>query len=168
MKTKTFITLFLLLSINAFSQEIEKIDISDNLEQLFINQDNDFGSIAESTVEKLFVDNLNIYVFELTYNDKVIYRESIKKSNPQSRDVETFMNTIRFKYDISIDDKLISDADKLNLLESYNNKIVKTSNSSFFKMKNFEILKKDYKQNKLIINHPLENMTIRIYKLAYN
>lgn len=168
MKTQIFITLFLLLTINAFPQKIEETNITENLEQLFINRDNDFGGIAESTIEKLFDDNLNIYVFELTYHDKVIYRESIKKNTPQGRDLATFKNGIRFKYDISIDEKLISDSDKLKLLENYNNKIVRTSNSSFLQMKNFEIIKNDRKQQKWRPNHPLENMTIKIYKLGYN
>lgn len=58
-----------------YSQELKKTLINDNLDELFINKDNPFGSIPTKTVEKYFIESSKLYFFEVVYNGKVIFRE---------------------------------------------------------------------------------------------
>ena len=124
----TFIALSLFLSSlisTVYGQGVTKTLINDYLDELFINKDNPFGNIPAKTVEKYFSESPKIYYFEIVYNDKVIHREGISKSIPQSRDSETMANQFRFKYNnIYLDASLINDSDKLKLLESRKNKLI--------------------------------------------
>lgn len=98
----------------------------------------------------------------------MIYREGIKKTILQSRDSETMANQFRFKYNkIYLDASLISDSDKLRLLESYTNKIIDISGKKMLALNDFEIIIMDYKKSKYVVNNPLDNMIINIYKAEF-
>lgn len=151
-----------------YSQELKKTLINDNLDELFINKDNPFGSIPTKTVEKYFIESSKLYFFEVVYNGKVIFREGVKKSIPQSRDSETMSNQFRFKYDnIYLNASEISDSDKIKLLESYKNRIVDISGQKLLYLGDYQIVKKDINKNKFVIVNPLENMQIKIYKIEF-
>jgi len=138
------------------------------LDELFINKDNPYGKIPEKAVDLYFDDIPRIYYFEIEYNDNMIFREVIKKSVPQSTDMEIMTNQFRFKYNkIYLDASLINDSDKLKLLESYMNKIIDVAGKKMINLKDFEIIKNDYKQKKYVVNNPLENMKIKIYKVEF-
>lgn len=169
MKNLIFASLLLALSIsNLYSQNLTKTLINDNLDELFINKDNPFGSIPTKTVEKYFVESSKLYFFEIIYNGKLMFREVIKKTIPQSRDSETMENQFRFKYDnIYLDATEINDSDKIKLLESYKNKIVDISGNKLLHLGDCQIIKKDYGKNKFVILNPLENMQIKIFKIEF-
>ncbi|QIG88575.1 hypothetical protein G6R40_02365 [Chryseobacterium sp. POL2] len=151
---------------NYYSQDLKKTLINDNLDELFINKDNPFGSIPIKTVEKYFSESSKLYFFEIVYNGKVIFREGVKKSIPQSRDSETMSNQFRFNYDsIYLNASEISDSDKIKLLESYKNRIVDISGQKLLYLGDYQIVKKDINKNKFVIVNPLENMQIKIYKI---
>ena len=77
-------------------------------------------------------------------------------------------NQFRFKYNkIYLDASLISDSDKLRLLESYKNKIIDISGKKMIALNDFEIIIMDYKQSKYVVNNPLDNMVINIYKAEF-
>lgn len=158
----------LLTASNFYSQELNKTLINDNLEELFINKDNPFGPIPVKTVEKYFEECPKVYFFEIEYNGKVIFREGIKKTIPQSRDSETMSTQLRYTYNnIYLDASEINDSDKLKLLESYKNKIVDISGKSLLNLNEYQIIKKDYGKNQFVIMNPLKNMKINIYKIDF-
>jgi len=167
-------TVFMLLTLSLFVPEIHAqaptvTSIKNNLNELFINKDNPYGEIPEKTVFNYLNETSKIYFFEIVYNNNVIYREGIKKTIPQSRDSETMANQFRFKYNkIYLDASLISDSDKLRLLESYKNKIIDISGKKMIALNDFEIIIMDYKQSKYVVNNPLDNMVINIYKAEFN
>ena len=166
MITKFITILFFLGSASIlFAQDVTRTLISNDISQLFINGSNPYGKIPASTVEKYFSENSKLYFFEIKYNNVVVYREGIKKSIPQSTDLETMRNQSRFKYDILIDASLFTDADKLKLLEFYKNKIVDIAQKKLISLKDFEIIKKNYSNGTYEISRPLENMEINIYKI---
>ena len=168
---KKLIFTFLVFSFsitNYYSQELKKTLINDNLDELFINKDNPYGSIPIKTVEKYFYDSSKLYFFEIVYNGKIIFREGITKSIPQSRDSEIMSYQFRFNYDnIYLDASEITDADKIKLLESYKNRIVDISGKKLLYLGNYQIVKKDIDKNKFVIVNPLENMQIKIYKIEF-
>ncbi len=166
-------TVFMLLTLSFFVPEIHAQTptvtlIQNNLDELFINKDNPYGEIPEKTVDYYLNETSKIYFFEIVYNNNVIYREGIKKTIPQSRDSETMANQFRFKYNnIYLDASLISDSDKLRLLESYTNKIIDISGKKMLALNDFEIIIMDYKKSKYVVNNPLDNMIINIYKAEF-
>ncbi len=167
-------TVFMLLTLSFFVSKIHAQTptvkpIQNNLDELFINKDNPYGEIPGKTVDNYLNETSKIYFFEIVYNNNVIYREGIKKTIPQSRDSETMANQFRFKYNkIYLDASLISDSDKLRLLESYKNKIIDISGKKMIALNDFEIIIMDYKQSKYVVNNPLDNMVINIYKTEFN
>lgn len=167
----TFLPLLIIIFAisTSYAQNGTKTLINDKLDELFINKDNPYGEIPAKTVDKLLVENSNIYFFEIVYNDRVLFREGIDKSIPRSKDSEIMANQFRFKYDrIYLDADLISDADKLKLLESYKNKIVDIAGKKLIELKDLTIIEKDYKMDKFVILNPLESMKINIYKFSFN
>ncbi|WEK71202.1 MAG: hypothetical protein P0Y62_06490 [Candidatus Chryseobacterium colombiense] len=163
------VSLFLTsLFTTAYGQAISKTLINDNLDQLFINKDNPFGDIPAKTVDKYFAETSSIYYFEIVYNGKVIYRESIRKSIPQSRDSETVANQFRFKYsNIYLDASVINESDQQKLLQSRKNEIKEIAKKKFISLNDYQILKKDHSSNKYVILNPLETMKINIYKIDF-
>lgn len=162
-----FTLIFLLNLTKTYSQEIIETQITDNFDELFINKDSPFSSISDKTVNLYFNDAKNLYYFQIEYNGKSIYREGIKKSSPINRASSPFRDKDRFKYKIYLDASLISDSDKLILLESYTNKIIDISGKKIIVLGNYEIIKADYYKNKYSINNLLENMKVNIYKVEF-
>ncbi len=163
------ISLFLSsLTVTAYGQTLNKTIINDNLDQLFINKDNPFGEIQVKTVDKYFAETSSLYYFEIVYDGKVIYREGIRKSIPQSRDSETMANQFRFKYNnIYLDASVISEQDQQKLLQSRKNELKEIAKKKFISLNDYQIVKKDYSSNKYVILNPLENMKINIYKIDF-
>lgn len=166
-------TVFMLLTLSPFVPEIHAqtptvTSIQNNLDELFINKDNPYGEIPEKTVDNYLNETSKIYFCEIVYNNSVIYREGIKKTIPQSRDSETMANQFRFKYNkIYLDASLINESDKLRLLEYYTNKIIDISGKKMLALNDFEIIIMDYKKSKYVVNNPLDNMIINIYKAEF-
>ena len=151
-----------------YSQEIVKTEITNNLDELFINEGNPYGKIPSEVVDKYFNEvSKNLYFYEIEYNGKVIYREGIKKSIPQSRDSEIVTNMFRLKFDILLNAAEISDSDKLILLESFNNSLVDISGKKVLALSDLKIIDKDYRLDKFVALNPLENMIIKIYKIKF-
>lgn len=171
-KIKTIAILIILTSLlnfsELYSQELHSTEITANLNELFINRDNTYGEIPEKTVELYFNNMPNIYYFDIEYNGKVLFREMIRKTVPQSTNVEIMNNLFRFTYNkIYLDASLISDSDKLKLLESYTNKIVDIAGKKLINLGDFKIVVQDYKEDKYVVNNLLENMHIKIYKVKF-
>lgn len=169
LKFLTFLALTLFFNLyNVHSQELQISEITDNLDELFINKDNPYRKIPEKAVD-LYIDDISrIYYFQIEYNNNIIFREVIKKSVPQSTNMEIVANQFRFKYNkIYLDASLINDSDKLKLLESYMNKIINVAGKKMINLGDYEIIKNDYKQKKYVVNNPLENMKIKIFKVEF-
>ncbi|WP_437920647.1 hypothetical protein [Sphingobacterium sp. LRF_L2] len=172
MKAKKIIIAVLLLILctsKNYAQQPKAILINDNLEGLFINKDNGYGSVPLKAVEKYLTEISNIYYFEIVYKNKVLFRETIRKTIPQHPDTEIATNMFRFKYDnIYLDASLIADADKIQLLESPYNKLVDVAEKKFLWLNNYEIFARDYsKSNPYQIKNPTENIRINVYRVDF-
>jgi len=159
------IMLFSLAVWNLEAQEVKIENINSNLDALNVNTQSPFNKISSDAVEQYLDEMNNLFYFEITYKDKVIYRESIKKSVPEKSDVQFFSNKKRFELQkIYIDASLIDDSDKLLLIESHRNTIKEIGGKKLLILTNLKILQG--KSGKYRIASPLENMEISFYKIT--
>jgi hypothetical protein len=159
------ITLILSLATwNNKAQDVKIENIDSNLDALNVNTNNEWNKIGPDAVEQYLDEMDNLFYFEIKYKDKVVYRESIKKSIPEKSDLQFFSNRQRFELKkIYIDPSLIDDSDKLLLLSSHRNKIREIGGKKLLVLTNLTILKSS--SGKFEIVNPIENMKVSFYKI---
>lgn len=142
-------------------------EITNNLAELFSNDNDSYGDISLKSIDNYLEQKTNIYFFDIFYNNKVIYREGIKKSIPQTTDASIFSSVVRFKFnDIYLDASQISDQDKLKVLESQNSSMADIAGKKVLIIPDFEIISFDSAKNKYVVNNVSDKITSKVYRLV--
>lgn len=168
---RNFLILLFVIAVsssNIYSQNIVKTNITNNLEELFINTTSDFGSVTQKTLDRYFNSINKAYIFEIEYNGKVIYREGVRKTIPSSRDRATASNMFRFKSgDIYLDAELFSDSEKLSMLESRKITLKEIQGKKFILINDFQPIVQNTETMNFETNKRYGSLKVNIYRLDF-